>query len=496
MAEFLIQKAPIDPIELGSRLKDAAAGAFVSFEGWVRNHHEGRAVRDLHYEAFTVMAEREGAQILEEAKRRFAIIEALGVHRFGRLSIGDCAIWIGVTAAHRQEAFLACRWIMDTIKERLPVWKQEAYEDGSVVWVHASSGSKSEAPSVADDPIYSRQVALSAVGREGQERLAGARVLVVGAGGLGCPLLQYLAAAGVGHLTIIDGDRVERSNLHRQILFNPADEGRYKAAVAGERLRQMNPNLSILAINDPATSENLPGLLKDCDVAVEGTDNFESKYLVHDFAWNSGVPLVQASVYQWDGAVQVFDPGQPENGCFRCLWPQAPPPGAVCNCAEAGILGVTPGTLGMLQATEVLKILLKLPGRLGAETLHVDILSGQTWKIRRSRREGCACQGGEGWPRPVTGLLYPGETARRLKRLATTIDLREASEVEIASVDLERMLLFPSARWGELTESSIEGPVVLCCAGGVRSRKVLEKVKYPKNWYAWTRSIKEWESLE
>jgi adenylyltransferase/sulfurtransferase len=495
MPEFLLTDATIATAELTESLRNAAAGAFVAFEGWVRDHHDGREVKGLEYEAFAEMAQGEGKRLLDEARQRFAIIEAHAVHRTGSLAVGDCAIWVGVTAAHRQEAFLACRWIMDTVKDRLPVWKKEFFVGCEPVWVHASSGSSSAAADPATLTHYSRQLGLPLVGVSGQGRLAEAQVLVIGAGGLGCPALQYLAAAGVGTLTIVDGDCVEASNLHRQILFGVNDLGRKKAAAAAERLRLMNPHISIRAVDDAASAENLPLLLKHCDVVLDGTDNFESKYTVHDMAWQAGVPLVQASVYQLDGIVQVFDPRHPEHGCFRCLWPEAPPSGAVCNCAEAGVLGVTPGLLGVWQATEAIKLLLEAPDQLRADTLHVDVLGASTFRVRRQVRPDCACQGMEPWPKSPNGLLFPGKAARDLRMRASTIDLREPEELAANPSGLPEALHLPRARWHELCHRPDGTPVVLCCAGGVRARQCLEQLGHPKGLYAWTRSIQEWAAL-
>ncbi len=497
MSDFLITTEPIVAHDWADTMRDPSAGAFVAFEGWVRNWHDGRAVEGLEYEAFAEMAASEGQRLLDETRRRFAIQGARAVHRTGSLAVGDCAIWIGVTAAHRQEAFLACRWIMDTIKERLPVWKKEFFSEGTPVWVHAASGSASAEADPAAEPYYQRQVSLPMVDAAGQRRLSDAQVLVIGAGGLGCPALQYLAAAGVGQLTIVDGDCVELSNLHRQILFTAADIGRNKATVAAERLRLLNPHISLRAVDDAATAETLPSLLAGCAVVLDGTDNFETKYTVHDLAWQAGVPLVQASVYQLDGWVQVFDPRFPENGCFRCLWPEVPPAGAVCNCAEAGVLGVTPGLLGVWQATEVLKLLLDAPSQLGAETLHVNVLDGTSFRIGREPRPDCACQEGASWPTPPTGLLFPGRTARELRKHARTVDLREAAERVVRPVNLPEAIHAPRAQWPELVQHlAADSPVVLCCAAGVRSRICLAELGYPKNWFAWTRSIEEWATIQ
>lgn len=495
MSDFLITENPIDPARMADAMRNPSAGALVVFEGWIRNQHDGREVTGLDYEAFTDMATAQGEQLLLEAKNRYSITGANAVHRTGALSIGDCAIWVGVTAAHRQEAFLACRWIMDTVKERLPIWKKEFYASGDALWVHAGEGSATTASDAATDQYYKRQVSLPVVGVAGQRRLANSRVLVVGAGGLGCPALQYLTAAGVGHLTIVDGDRVELSNLHRQILFGMTDIGRNKATAAAEKLRQLNPNVSFQAVDDAATVETLPALLENCDLVLDGTDNFESKYTIHDLAWQAGVPIIQASVYQLDGLVQVFDPRQPQHGCFRCLWPEAPPVGTVCNCAEAGVLGVTPGLIGTYQATEAIKYLLGAEGQLGPDTLHVNVLDGTTFRIRRSPRKDCCCQGKSAWPRLPSGLLFPGRKAQLLRSEAMTIDLREADERLQKPCKMSKTFHAPREAWQKLLQSVESLPVVLCCASGVRARQCLRELGSPDDWYAWTQSIEEWAAL-
>ena len=492
MSDFHITDAPIVAADLVGELRDPTAGAFVAFEGWVRSRHDGREVRGLAYEAFAELALAEGQRLLCEARQRFAITAAKAVHRTGSLAIGDCAIWVGVTAPHRQEAFLAARWIMDAIKERLPVWKKEFFSEGDSAWVHAASGSASAAEEPAEQPLYRRQVTLPMLGSAGQRKLADARVLVVGAGGLGCPALQYLAGAGVGQLTIVDGDCVEESNLHRQILFNINDLGRNKATAAAERLRLLNPYVRIRAVDDAATVETLPALLASCEVVLDGTDNFESKYAIHNLAWQAGVPVVQASVYQLDGHLQVFNPRTPEHGCFLCLWPEPPPVGSVCNCADAGVLGVTPGVLGIWQATEVLKLLLDNPSQLGADTLQVNVLDGTSMRIRREPRPGCACQGKAPWPVLPRGLLFPGRTARELRTRARSVDLREAQELADEPSNLPGAVHAPRARWRELATMLKATPVVLCCASGNRSRQCLEALGSPPGWHAWTRSIQEW----
>ena len=262
---FRFSATPLDTAALQRELRDESCGGFASFEGWVRNHNEGHAVTRLEYEAFAELAEKEGARVVAAAIERFGVTRAACVHRTGSLAIGDVAVWVGVSAAHRDEAFRACRFIIDEVKHRLPIWKKETYLSGDSGWVNcercaapAAHTVQGTAPAaheherehhhrVAIAPDYSRQIALREVGAEGQARLRAASVLVVGAGGLGVPALQYLAGAGIGRLGIVDSDRLEPSNLHRQTWYALADCGREKAALADRkstRLNSSHPQLS------------------------------------------------------------------------------------------------------------------------------------------------------------------------------------------------------------------------------------------------------------
>ncbi len=215
--------------------------------------------------------------------------------------------------------------------------------------------------------FYGRHLILPDVGQEGQRRLKASSALVVGAGGLGAPTLLYLAAAGVGRIGIVDPDIVNASNLHRQILYAHEDEGDKKVHAAKRRLESLNPHVTIEAHDTRLTSENALDLVDEYDVVVDGTDNFPTRYLTNDACVITDTPNVHASIFRFEGQASVFWPNE-QGPCYRCLYPQPPPPGLVPSCAEGGVLGVLPGTLGVLQATETLKILLgegsPLTGRL------------------------------------------------------------------------------------------------------------------------------------
>jgi adenylyltransferase/sulfurtransferase len=214
---------------------------------------------------------------------------------------------------------------------------------------------------------YSRQVILDEIGPEGQAAICDGSVLVVGAGGLGSPAIQYLAAAGVGRLGIVDDDAVERSNLQRQVVHGDADIGRPKAESAAEFVADLNPDVSVDRHDTRVDSGNVDSLVADYDVVVDASDNFPTRFLLNDACVFADTPLTHGAVYRFEGQATTFTGGQP---CYRCLFPEAPPEGTVPNCATAGVLGVLPGTVGCLQATETVKCLLgkgeSLSGRLVA----------------------------------------------------------------------------------------------------------------------------------
>lgn len=205
---------------------------------------------------------------------------------------------------------------------------------------------------------YQRQIILNGFGEEGQRKLQQAKVLVVGAGGLGCPALQYLAAAGVGTIGIVDDDVVSLHNLHRQVLFASGDVGRPKTEVAAERLQRMNPEVKIYTHPVRLTNQNALDIFASYDLVLDGTDNFASRYIINDACVLLHKPLVYGAISQFEGQVAVFNlTGDEQAVNYRDLFPQPPPPGSVLNCAEAGVLGVLPGIIGTLQATEVIKLI-------------------------------------------------------------------------------------------------------------------------------------------
>lgn len=252
---------------------------------------------------------------------------------------------------------------------------------------------------------YSRQMILDDVGEAGQQRLQRARVLVVGAGGLGCPASLYLAAAGVGQLTLIDSDRVELSNLHRQVLHSTVAIGQPKVQSAAERLRALNPDIQLRVIEARLDPGNVEALLAEHDVIVDGADNLATRYLLNAAAVAAGKPLVYAAVERFEAQVSVFWPAGPDGPwpCYRCLFPHPPPPEAAPNCAEAGVLGVVPGIVGLMQANETLKLLLGIGTPLTGRLLCFDARQASWRELRLPVDPQCPGCGNS--PEPVDEIV-------------------------------------------------------------------------------------------
>lgn len=237
---------------------------------------------------------------------------------------------------------------------------------------------------------YSRHTLLNEVGEAGQIKLLEAKVLLIGAGGLGSPAGLYLAAAGVGTIGIVDFDVVDNSNLQRQVLHGLKDIGRYKVDSAADRLRDLNPDVKVVAHREPITSYNALEIIRNYDIVLNGSDNFPTRYLVNDACQFLGKTLVDASIFMFEGQVTVYQPAKPEQGieggpCYRCLYPDPPPPGEVPSCAEAGVLGVLPGLVGCIQAVEAIKLILGIGEPLVGRLLMIDTLdmSFRTLNVRK-----------------------------------------------------------------------------------------------------------------
>lgn len=282
-------------------------------------------------------------------------------------------------------------------------------------------------------PDYSRQVALKEIGAAGQALLGRSRVLVVGAGGLGSPVLQYLAGAGVGSITVIDHDTLDPSNLHRQPLYSIDDAGRAKTELAVAALAKLNPQVRVVARTERFGPANALELVADHDLTVDCSDNFRTKFLVNDAAVLAARPAVFASVYQYEGQLQVYKPDR-EHACLRCLWPEATADGVVGNCAEAGVLGPVPGALGAMQATLALEILLGIGTQLRGEVLLFDFQRFSTLTLRAPRHHACeaprCCRIQEIEPEDPPDLeVTLGSLDEASAHGWTVIDVRSAEEV-------------------------------------------------------------------
>ncbi|MFQ5514266.1 MAG: molybdopterin-synthase adenylyltransferase MoeB [Myxococcota bacterium] len=335
---------------------------------------------------------------------------------------------------------------------------------------------------------YKRHLFLDEVGPEGQEKLLVSRVLLVGAGGLGSPAALYLAAAGVGTLGLVDFDCVDASNLQRQVLYGTSDVGRPKLEVALERLGALNPDVQVVPHEARLAAANAEEILGGYDVILDGTDTFPSRYLTNDVCVWLERPLVYGSVMRFEGQVSVFDARR--GPCYRCLFPEPPPPELAPSCAEAGVLGVLPGVIGLLQATEVLKLLLGRGSPLVGRLLVYDALAMEFREFSLAKDLGCAvcgaspsihapidyeafCASAAGDAEPIPEVS-PSELARRLSAgdELLILDVREPFEAEAAQIPGARLIPL-----GELEAalSSLgdwkERPVVVHCHHGVRSRR-------------------------
>lgn len=346
---------------------------------------------------------------------------------------------------------------------------------------------------------YARHLIIPDFNIEGQRKLKAGRVLVIGTGGLGAPLLQYLAAAGVGRLGIVDFDIVEDSNLQRQVLFTTHDIGRPKVEVAAERLRAQNPHIEITTYNTRFTRDNALEIMQDYDVVADGTDNFATRYLVNDAAVLAGIPNVYASIFRFDGQVSVFnyrDASGELGPNYRDMFPEPPPPGLVPNCAEGGVIGVLPGIVGSLQANEVIKVLTGVGEPLVGRLFLFDALTFQSKTLKVYKDEHNPLTGDN--PTQTT-LLEDYEsfcgydpaaeekpvkeiTVQDLERMKASqvpfqlIDVREPYEYDIAAMGGQLMPLGSLEQ--HINEIESDKQVIVHCRSGVRSAnaiRLLEK---------------------
>ncbi len=289
-------------------------------------------------------------------------------------------------------------------------------------------------PGLSDEEIgrYARHLILPEVGPDGQRKLKASRVLIVGAGGLGSPAALYLAAAGVGTIGLVDFDVVDASNLHRQVLYGTEDVGRRKLDAAADRLRSANPNVRVVPFEERLTSQNAMAIVRDFDVVADGTDNFPTRYLVNDACVLAGKPNVYASVFRFEGQASVF---WAEKGpCYRCLYAQPPPPGLVPSCAEGGVLGILPGLLGLMQATETLKLLLGVGEPLIGRLVLVDALSMRFRDLKIKKDPACVVCG----PNPSVRELIDYESFCGVPLVSSSAMLGHDDEVTVEELKAMR----------------------------------------------------------
>ncbi len=456
---FSLSSDPLHIEPLKAATENPECGALVTFEGWVRNHNEGHEVTSLEYEAYESLAVVEGNRILDEAREKFGLRQAVCIHRIGHLAIGDIAVWVGVATPHRDAGFKACRYIIDEIKVRVPIWKKEHYVNGDSGWVNCEECAKHGRKPTMD---YSRQTALKAIGPMGQRKLKESRVLVVGAGGLGCPVLTYLAGAGIGHISIVEHDRLDASNLHRQFLYAPDQAGESKAALAGEWLKAFNPELDVESFDmrfQQMDVEQLAGY----DIIVECTDCMDTKLLVNRAALKAKVPVVFASIYQFEGQVQVVTP---DSSCLECLYDGGAPQD-VPSCAVAGVLGPVPGVLGSMQALETIKQLLQLEGRLENELLIVDLSDYGMRRIALPQNDACPAHRLDA-DLPESVDVMAGE----IRRLGTVqlVDIRTIKEVAAEPLPCAHIHIPMDLLLSQPTLIDKEQTHLLVCAAGVRTQ--------------------------
>ena len=342
---------------------------------------------------------------------------------------------------------------------------------------------------------YSRHLILPEVGMEGQLKLKRAKVALIGAGGLGAPLGLYLAAAGVGRIGVVDFDVVDASNLQRQVIHGTHDIGRKKLDSAGDRMRDINPNVRIDKFEVGLSSENALEILKDYDMVIDGTDNFPTRYLVNDACVLLKKPNVYGSIFRFEGQATVF--AYEDGPCYRCLYPEPPPPGLVPSCAEGGVLGILPGIIGLIQATEAVKLILGVGDTLKGRLLLYDALGMRFRELKLRRdpdcpvcgdhptvtklidyQEFCGLRSAPPPPVQAEGVIDPQEVKRKLDRGDDflLVDVREPHEFQIARIPGSKLIPLGELP-KRLNELNTDADIVAHCKSGARSQKAVDLLK-------------------
>jgi len=366
------------------------------------------------------------------------------------------------------------------------------------------NGEPTTQPALSQQEIlrYSRHLIMPEVGMDGQLKLKQAKVLLIGTGGLGAPLGLYLAAAGVGHLGLVDFDVVDFTNLQRQVTFGTKDVGRPKLEAAAERLRDLNPEIEIILHEAKLSSENALDILRDYDIVADGTDNFPTRYLVNDACVLLGKPNVYGSIFRFEGQATVF--ALKDGPCYRCLYPEPPPPGLVPSCAEGGVLGVLPGIVGSIQANETIKLILGAGESLKGRLLVFDALRMKFRELRLRKNpdcpvcgahptvtklidyyEFCGIRGEEAQPTVQVPEIEPRELKQRLDRGDDVfiLDVREPHEFQICNLSGYLIPLGDLPKRAHELDSARE--IVAHCRSGKRSAEAvdfLRKAGFRKIW--------------
>lgn len=337
-----------------------------------------------------------------------------------------------------------------------------------------------------NEKFYSRQTILKEVGIEGQQKLHGAKVLIVGAGGLGHPVGTYLAAAGVGELNFLDFDKVEESNLNRQVYFSLDDLSEFKAEALTKKIKKQNPYIKVNALVKKLTSQNARDFISGFDLIVDCCDNFATKFLIHDWCWKLKKNLVQASIYQYEGQIQVFNfTKNSELGCLRCLWPEIPERGCTGSCEEAGLIGAVAGAVGSLQAMESIKLILDLGEVQTNCTITIDLLNLGTERLKWKRDLDCRLCSAHG---QIKDLQKEHELKLRSFEINDfkedefiLFDIREDSE---RADEMETLPLVPKPlsrldEWKEELEE--DHKYLFICSKGLRSYKLVQDLRRSSN---------------
>jgi len=358
---------------------------------------------------------------------------------------------------------------------------------------------------------YNRQLILQGFGEAAQHRLAEARVLVIGAGGLGCPALQYLAAAGIGHIGIADHDTVSLSNLHRQILYGNDDMGHLKVEIAVKRLHQLNPDITLISHPLSVNTSNILNIIKPYDYVFDATDNFTSRYLINDACVLLKTTLIFAAVSGYEGQLAIFNAGErlEDRTNYRDLFPVSPEPGEIANCAEEGVLGVLPGIIGTMAAAEIIKLITGIGDPLINKIRHYHLLSGQQYEMNISPASNYTLADTEQeflymhTPSPAEQtqdyLEIDATQLQELQQQASTllIDVRERHE--FPTLDAAHYRKIPMSEFSEFLQSDVnETNIVLLCQHGIRSQAAAEalfqKYGHTKNIFSLKGGIVKWRN--